>query len=106
MLATLWHAYSNPPAQPTAMRPLAEKYHQYLWDDDFPRNGREAYRKHNETVKEMDFNGRNMLEYNVKDGWGPLCAFLGVEVPEKGFPREDDWLGYKAAHAKTGDRNE
>ena len=100
MMATLWHAYSNPPPQPTAMRPLAEKYNQYLWDDDFPLNGREAYRKYNEAARKMDLNGRELLEYNVKDGWEPLCAFLEVEVPEKGFPREDDWLSYKTAHSK------
>ena len=29
-----------------------------------------------------------LLVYQVKDGWEPLCAFLGVPVPEnKPFPR-------------------
>jgi hypothetical protein len=98
MMATLWHAYANPPEQPTAMRPLAEKYHEYMWGNDFPQKGREAYRKHNDAVRSIEKGGRDLLEYDVKDGWGPLCEFLGVEVPEKGLPREDDWIKYKATH--------
>ncbi|CAK8693108.1 unnamed protein product [Clavelina lepadiformis] len=30
-----------------------------------------------------------LLLYNVKDGWEPLCAFLGKQVPDKPFPREN-----------------
>jgi hypothetical protein len=26
----------------------------------------------------------------VKQGWGPLCEFLGVEEPDKPFPRLND----------------
>jgi len=28
-----------------------------------------------------------LLEFSVKEGWGPLCAFLGVPVPDVPFPR-------------------
>lgn len=28
-----------------------------------------------------------LLVYSPKEGWGPLCAFLGVPVPKGGFPR-------------------
>ena len=28
-----------------------------------------------------------LLVFNVKEGWKPLCAFLGVSVPDKPFPR-------------------
>jgi hypothetical protein len=31
-----------------------------------------------------------LLVYQVKDGWGPLCAFLGVPVPAVAFPRTND----------------
>jgi len=32
-----------------------------------------------------------LLVYEVKEGWGPLCAFLGVEEPrEEPFPRLND----------------
>lgn len=26
----------------------------------------------------------------MKEGWGPLCEFLGVEEPDKPFPRLND----------------
>ncbi|KAJ7450849.1 P-loop containing nucleoside triphosphate hydrolase protein [Mycena latifolia] len=31
-----------------------------------------------------------LLEYEVKDGWGPLCTFLGRDVPTVEFPRTND----------------
>jgi len=33
-----------------------------------------------------------LLEYNVRDGWEPLCRFLDVPVPEEPFPWTDDAL--------------
>ncbi|KAI0451207.1 hypothetical protein F5B21DRAFT_528191 [Xylaria acuta] len=36
------------------------------------------------------------LEYKLGDGWEPLCAFLGKEVPDVPFPRLDD----REAHSK------
>uniref|UniRef100_H2Z271 Uncharacterized protein n=1 Tax=Ciona savignyi TaxID=51511 RepID=H2Z271_CIOSA len=40
------------------------------------------YRNHNAGVLQD-----KLLVYNFKDGWGPLCEFLGEEVPDKPFPR-------------------
>lgn len=31
-----------------------------------------------------------LLLYQVKDGWDPLCAFLGLPVPADPFPRTND----------------
>ncbi|KAJ6523392.1 hypothetical protein DFH09DRAFT_198369 [Mycena vulgaris] len=31
-----------------------------------------------------------LLEHEVKEGWTPLCAFLGKEVPDVEFPRTND----------------
>jgi hypothetical protein len=28
-----------------------------------------------------------LLVHSAKDGWEPLCAFLGVPVPEGDYPR-------------------
>jgi hypothetical protein len=30
-----------------------------------------------------------LLVFNVKDGWGPLCNFLGVSVPSTPFPKSN-----------------
>jgi hypothetical protein len=34
------------------------------------------------------------LEFKLKDGWKPLCEFLGKEVPNEPFPHvnEGKWL--------------
>lgn len=32
----------------------------------------------------------NLLVFNVKEGWQPLCEFLGVPVPDTPFPRVND----------------
>lgn len=31
-----------------------------------------------------------LLEYEIKEGWEPLCRFLGKEVPGEDFPRVND----------------
>jgi hypothetical protein len=45
-----------------------------------------AYVAHNEAVKAA-IPASRLLVYQVKDGWGPLCQFLGVPVPAEPFPR-------------------
>jgi hypothetical protein len=49
----------------------------------------EVYHRHNQQVIEH-VGAANLLVYNVVDGWEPLCAFLGVEVPSAEFPRLND----------------
>ena len=39
-----------------------------------------------------NFNQDRLLLYNVKDGWGPLCNFLGVPIPDVPFPRRNDYV--------------
>ena len=46
--------------------------------------------RHNEEVKQH-VPAEKLLVYNVKEGWEPLCAFLGVAVPAgKPFPHDND----------------
>ena len=44
------------------------------------------YRQWNEQIRKEIPSGK-LLEYEVKEGWQPLCEFLGVEVPNEPFPR-------------------
>jgi len=37
----------------------------------------------------------NLLVFNVKQGWEPLCKFLGKPVPDKPFPRINDSAAFK-----------
>ena len=48
-----------------------------------------AFTAHNDAVKSA-IPAHRLLVYQVKDGWGPLCAFLGMPVPDVPFPRTND----------------
>ena len=41
-----------------------------------------------------------LLVYSVSEGWGPLCDFLGLPVPETPFPQVNDSVGYQKVVAK------
>ena len=47
------------------------------------------YSAHNDAVKSTIPDDR-LLVFEVKDGWAPLCEFLGVPVPDEPFPRTND----------------
>jgi hypothetical protein len=53
------------------------------------RHAIEVFERHNEEVRRRIPPGR-LLVYEVKEGWGPLCEFLGVPEPEQPFPRLND----------------
>ena len=42
-------------------------------------------KEHNAAVQQA-VPAERLLVFQVKDGWGPLCAFLGCEVPDTPFP--------------------
>ncbi|MGO9471351.1 MAG: sulfotransferase family protein [Isosphaeraceae bacterium] len=73
-----------------------------LWDRMF--RGRfedrpfaiDAFNRHNEQVR-RDVPADRLLVYEISQGWGPLCAFLGVPVPEvKPFPHLNDAAEFRA----------
>lgn len=45
----------------------------------------EAFRRHNETVQ-ATIAPERLLVHRVDQGWGPLCEFLGLPVPDEPFP--------------------
>ena len=49
---------------------------------------RKRYRIHNHRVKSI-VPADKLLVYNVKQGWKPLCDFLGCKVPTVPFPHEN-----------------
>ena len=48
-----------------------------------------AFDAHTEAVK-AEIPAERLLVYEVKQGWEPLCKFLGVPVPPDAFPRTND----------------
>jgi Sulfotransferase domain len=54
-----------------------------------------AYNRRNEEVRRTIEPSR-LLVYDMKDGWEPLCRFLGVPIPEEPFPRLNDTASFLA----------
>ncbi|SLN17537.1 sulfotransferase family protein [Roseisalinus antarcticus] len=48
-----------------------------------------AYRANNKRVREL-IPADRLLIFNVAEGWGPLCGFLGVDVPDTRFPHHNE----------------
>jgi Sulfotransferase domain len=53
-----------------------------------------VFTEHNEEVRRTVPADR-LLEYRVGEGWEPLCAFLGVSVPDAEFPRLNDAAAFQ-----------
>jgi len=49
----------------------------------------EVLERHNEEVKRR-VPPERLLVYEVKEGWAPLCEFLGVPEPDEPFPHLND----------------
>ncbi len=54
-----------------------------------------AYNAHNEAVKAA-FGPDRLLVYEVKEGWAPLCDFLGVAVPSEPYPQVNSTAEFDA----------
>ncbi|GAA2794319.1 hypothetical protein GCM10010470_31520 [Saccharopolyspora taberi] len=75
-----------------ALRPTIERM---VWNGTF--DGRfedrdhaiEVFERHNAEVQRI-VPPERLLVFEVKQGWGPLCEFLGVDVPEEDFPHVND----------------
>ncbi|KAJ6439751.1 tpr repeat containing protein [Purpureocillium lavendulum] len=81
---------------PIATDRLHHQIHQVAksrWESKFGvAPGPEFYDVYQEFVlREADKRGREVLVWKAEDGWGPLCKFLGKEVPqETPFPWVND----------------
>jgi Sulfotransferase domain len=66
-----------------------------VWERDFDGRFEDrehaiaTFQRHNEEVGQRVTSER-LLVYEVKEGWGPLCKFLGLEAPDKPFPHLND----------------
>jgi Sulfotransferase domain len=56
----------------------------------------DVFNRHNEQVR-RDIPADRLLVYEISQGWEPLCAFLGLPVPEgKPFPHLNDAAEFRA----------
>ena len=49
----------------------------------------EVFKRHNQAVRDA-IDPARLLVFDVREGWTPLCRFLGVPIPGEPFPRLND----------------
>ena len=60
----------------------------------FEENGKAVYIAQYQAVRKMVPKER-LLEWRVDEGWGPICEFLGHDVPPCSFPNGNDEVATK-----------
>ncbi|KAK5137473.1 hypothetical protein LTR08_008451 [Meristemomyces frigidus] len=70
-------------------RPAFKRSWEILFDGDFMNNARTGYDRHYDHVRSL-VPPERLLEYNVKEGWAPLCEFLDVPHPKIDFPNGNE----------------
>ena len=58
-------------------------------------NSISVYEEHNADVI-LRTSAERLLVYEVGAGWGPLCEFLGVPVPDAPFPSSNSTEEFQA----------
>lgn len=60
-----------------------------------------VYERHNAEVRRT-IAPQRLLVYEVRQGWEPLCRFLGVPVPAAPFPRVNTTEDFTSGHPLAG----
>jgi hypothetical protein len=83
---------------------VMETINRIVWDGTFGGLDRfqedresaiETFKRNNEAVK-AKVPADQLLVYEITEGWGPLCEFLGVEVPDAPMPHLNDTETFRA----------
>jgi hypothetical protein len=81
----------TPPEEGTRQARVFRMTNVMMWDGllggrfDDQAYAMDVYRRYNQEVIDT-VDADRLLVYDVKQGWEPLCAFLGIEVPAEEFP--------------------
>jgi hypothetical protein len=59
-----------------------------------------AYRANQDATRALDKSGKALI-FNARQGWAPLCRFLGVAVPDEPYPKSNPRAEFFAA-VKSG----
>lgn len=93
---TIRHLRLVMPAGWPVFRSIAEVSDRYVWDREFHGRADDRdyaiarFREHNDSVR-RSMPPERLLVFDVRDGWEPLCRFLGVDVPtDTPFPHVND----------------
>lgn len=47
------------------------------------------YKTHHKEVRQFFKGSKRYMEMSIKDGWEPLCKFLGKKIPKEEFPHKN-----------------
>ena len=61
-----------------------------------------VFEAHNAAVR-AELPPERLLVWEASEGWAPLCAFLGVAVPDEPFPRVNDREQFRERLSATPD---
>lgn len=82
------------------VRKTAEMANGLIWEQFFQGKfedrafAEKLFREHIENVK-ASIPAERLLVMEVKEGWEPLCAFLGQEIPDEPFPHVNETADFK-----------
>ena len=97
--STIYQAATAPDVS-AEVAPALDMAHATVWDGTF--DGRFAdrefavrtFEEHNAAVR-REVPAERLLEFEVSEGWEPLCEFLDRPVPDKPFPRLNDAAAFQ-----------
>lgn len=91
--------HKAPPRHPivAAQREMASVLLRAKFSQDFDdeRAACEAYERHNEAVRRL-VPAERLVEWTPGDDWGPICAALGLPIPEDTFPHTNTTEEFRA----------
>jgi hypothetical protein len=71
------------------VRPTFAKAWNELFEGSFEANGRRIFFEHQKKIASL-VPPENLLIYQLKDGWEPLCKFLDQPIPLSPMPHENE----------------
>lgn len=89
-------------ARVSLIRPRGREF--YSGGRQFEENGKQMYVNHYNRIRQLVSPDR-LLEYSVKQGREPLCAFVDKPVPDTPFPRvnsTDEFLDHTSSMYNMG----
>ena len=57
--------------------------------EEYAKNARTIFQEHYREIRKVTAETR-LLEFDLKQGWAPLCEFLGKPIPDVAFPRTNE----------------
>ncbi|KAH7355089.1 NAD dependent epimerase/dehydratase [Rhexocercosporidium sp. MPI-PUGE-AT-0058] len=84
------------PAHKRSIRKLLSYIFLHLFYNNFPLYGKRVFEDRNALVKSlMVGEEERFLVFEAREGWEPLCKFLGRKVPEGEYPRLHDTRSFR-----------